>query len=258
MKNALNYVTYSICSTAVLGASFIGYIVLSGTPVQELKGVGKLFAEDVKAEVVVEAPVESYSEDEARAADTRAAQQVFDDAGLALGAFSFPAPFSVKELNALEARLTTKIAELAEREQALEQREREADRTREHLTDLESALEQQRSALLRQSDNNEARGAELSNMSGAVAAQRSALNAENELHQEKLAQLYADNKAEDAARMLMSAAGPSEAALILVRLEPERQAELLEEIESQRPEEFKAYYDAFNRSLASTPAPAQR
>ena len=52
MKNALNYVTYSICGAAVLSASFIGYIVVSGTPVQDLKGVGTLFAEDVQAELV--------------------------------------------------------------------------------------------------------------------------------------------------------------------------------------------------------------
>ena len=51
MKNALNYVTYGICSAAVLSASFIGFAVFSGTPVQDLKGVGSLFADDVEVEL---------------------------------------------------------------------------------------------------------------------------------------------------------------------------------------------------------------
>jgi|GEM_PF-1874755 len=258
MKNALNYVTYGICGAAIMGASFIGYIVLSGTPVQDLKGVGPLFASNVKAEVEPTPAPEDVTAEAERAADSRGNRQVFTDAGVALSAFSLPSPFSVAELNDLEQQLTTKLLLLEAREAELEQREAQVERTREHLTDLETALEQQRSVLLAESDNNEARGAELDNKSMQVAEARADLRAETEARLANLVQVYADNKAETAARMLLNAETPAGAAQILVRLDAARQTELLEQIESQQPDEFKAYYDAFSQALASKTQTASR
>ena len=114
MKNALNYVTYGICSAAVLSASFIGFAVFSGTPVQDLKGVGSLFADDVEVELEGETDGGEVASRAERSADTRSTRQVFDEAGLALGSFTLPSPFSVEELNSLEAQLKTKLDELAE------------------------------------------------------------------------------------------------------------------------------------------------
>ena len=88
MKNALNYITYGICGAAIMGASFIGYIVISGTPVQDLKGVGPLFAGNVQAEVEPEVTPEEITARDERAADSRGNRQVFADAGVALSAFS--------------------------------------------------------------------------------------------------------------------------------------------------------------------------
>ena len=51
--------------------------------------------------------------------------------------------------------------------------------------------------------------------------------------------------------MLLSAETPTGAARILVRLDADRQTELLEQIKSQKPDKFKAYYDAFSLALAS-------
>ncbi|MDA7650692.1 hypothetical protein N8607_00150 [bacterium] len=254
MKNALNYITYGICGAAIMGASFIGYIVISGTPVQDLKGVGPLFAGNVQAEVEPEVTPEEITARDERAADSRGNRQVFADAGVALSAFSLPSPFSVAELDDLEKRLTTKLSALEAREGDLEQREAEVERTRNHLADLEVALEQQRSALLAQSDNNEARGAELDNKSGQVTAGTTELKADRQAFLTEKAQLYADNKAEDAARMLVKAEAPIGAAEVLVLLDAARRTELLEQIEIQLPDEFKAYYDAFNQVLAARTA----
>lgn len=254
MKNALNYVTYGICGAAIMGASFIGYIVLSGTPVQDLKGVGPLFASNVKAEVEPTPSPDDVNARMERESDSRGNRQVFSDAGVALSAFSLPSPFSVAELNDLEQQLTTKLALLEARETELNEREIEIDRTREHLADLEAALEQQLSALLAESDNNEARGAELDSKSEQIAEARADLKAENAARLANLVQVYADNKAETAARMLLNAETPAGAAQILVRLDAARQTELLEQIESQQPDEFKAYYDAFSLALASKAA----
>lgn len=258
MKKALNYLTYGICGAAIMGASFIGYIVLSGTPVQDLKGVGPLFAKNVKAEVERTPASEDVTARAERQADSRGNRQVFTDAGVALSAFSLPSPFSVAELNDLEQQLTTKLLLLEEREADLNRREIEIERTREHLDDLEGALEQQRSALLAASDNNEARGAELDSKSEQIAEARADLKAENEARLANLVQVYADNKAETAARMLLNAETPTGAAQILVRLDAARQTELLEQIETQQPDEFKAYYDAFSRALASETKKAPR
>ena len=112
--------------------------------------------------------------------------------------------------------------------------------------------------LLAESDNNEARGAELDNKSMQVAEARADLRAETEARLANLVQVYADNKAETAARMLLNAETPAGAAQILVRLDAARQTELLEQIESQQPDEFKAYYDAFSQALASKTQTASR
>jgi hypothetical protein len=251
MKNALNYLTYGICGAAIMGASFIGYIILSGTPVQDLKGVGPLFASNVKAEVDPTPAPEDVSAWAERQTDSRGDRQVFTDAGVALSAFSLPSPFSVAELNDLEQQLTTKLQVLEEREADLNRRELEIKRTREHLADLEVALEQQRSALLAESENNEARGAELENQSEQVEEAQAELKAKDEARLARLVAVYADNKAEAAAGMLLSAETPTGAARILVRLDADRQTELLEQIKSQKPDKFKAYYDAFSLALAS-------
>ncbi len=258
MKNALNYITYGICGAAILGASFIGYIVISGTPVQDLKGVGPLFAGDVQAEIEPETAPGEITPRQERQADSRGNRQVFADAGMALSAFSLPSPFSVTELNDLEQQLTTKLDALEAREADLDQREAEVERTRNHLADLEVALEQQRSALLAESDNNDARDAELDNKSGQVDALSTELKANRQAFLADKARLYADNKAEDAARMLVKAETPMGAAEILVRLDATRRTELLEQIELQLPDEFKAYYDAFTQALAAMPKGAAR
>jgi len=258
MKNALNYVTYGICSAAVLSASFIGFAVFSGTPVQDLKGVGSLFADDVEVELEGETDGGEVASRAERSADTRSTRQVFDEAGLALGSFTLPSPFSVEELNSLEAQLKTKLDELAVREESLAAREREVQRTRDHLADLEVALEEQRTALLRQSDENAARSAEIASSSSALAQQSAAQEAESDQTYTELAQLFTDNKAEDAARILTKAHGPEGAAQILVRLEADRQAQLMEAIETQRPDEFVAYYTAFKRALGSKAAAGAR
>lgn len=256
MKNALNYITYGITGAAIMGASFIGYIVVSGTPVQDLKGVGPLFAGNVEVETE-SAPAELTPREE-READSRGNRQVFADAGVALSAFSLPSPFSITELNDLEQQLTTKLDALEARELELNQREAEIDRTRSHLSDLEVALEQQRSALLSQSSNNEARDAELDNKSGQVTARKDELTADRKAFIASKAKLYADNKAEDAVRMLLKGESPVDAAEVLVQLDAARQTELLEQIEIQLPDEFKAYYDAFNQALAANAAAAAR
>jgi len=258
MKNALNYLTYAICSAAVLCASFIGFTVFSGTPVQDLKGVGPLFAEDVQTVVEPDAAEGQVTARAERQADTRSTRQVFDEAGLALGTFSLPSPFSAAELSALETRLETKLAELAEREAELAEREREVARTRDHLADLEAALEEQRTALIVQSDENESRGAELAAGTSALARRAAAQQADSEETYTELAKLFVESKAEDAARLLTKAHGPEGAAQILTRLEADRQAELMEAIEEQRPDEFLAYYTAFRGVLGAKAAAGAR
>ena len=54
--------------------------------------------------------------------------------------------------------------------------------------------------------------------------------------------------------MLVKAEAPIGAAKVLVLLDAARRTELLEQIEIQLPDEFKAYYDAFNQVLAARTA----
>ena len=58
--------------------------------------------------------------------------------------------------------------------------------------------------------------------------------------------------------MLLKGESPVDAAEVLVQLDAARQTELLEQIEIQLPDEFKAYYDAFNQALAANAAAAAR
>ncbi|MEM8713346.1 MAG: hypothetical protein AAGG01_20560, partial [Planctomycetota bacterium] len=96
MNNILKYLAYGIGGLVLLVGSFVTFSALTGTPMHEVKGVGKLFPEKVE---VVEGESTMLPDAEVEIAqDTRSPRQLFENAATPLGSFMLEDPFSAEEL----------------------------------------------------------------------------------------------------------------------------------------------------------------
>lgn len=246
MNNMLKMLAYGIGGVMLLVGSFVTYSALTGTPMHEMKGVGKLFPEDVEAEVTeVPGDEETLPEPEVeRAADRRSPRQVYETASTPLGAFALQDPFSAEELRSLERRLQTKLDALAMRSRELDDRERQVEEDRRHVEDLYRELVDLRTALLEQEAENDA-------ASGEVARDAKVLDEKRMQTYREMAMLFQDTKADEAAKLLTSVYGPTEAALILSHLEDDRVRKLIGAIHEQLPDEGVNYVKALQDLKAS-------
>ncbi len=213
MNHVLKILAYGIGGFVLLVGSFVTFSALTGTPMHEMKAVGKMFPEQVVVEetdstMLPDAEVEM-------AQDKRSPRQLFDNAASPLSAFTLADPFSAEELRALEETLMTKLDEVAERAKDLALREQELEADRQHLEDRYKELESLRTALLEQDANTEAAGQE-------VDRDREILNEEKEETYKQMSTLFVDTEPEDAASLLHSLYGPEKAAKVLIHLEPDR------------------------------------
>jgi len=235
MNQIPKILAYGLGGLMLLVGSFATFSILSGTPPSELKAVGGLFPESVEAEEV-ERPDDPEAEVE-RESDTRSPRQVLEEAATPLQLFTLPNPFSAEELKSLERRLQTKYQELEERERLLDAYSSELDQEREHIADLYREFTDLKTALMEQEAENDAVGAENVRDRRVFEEKRLASYA-------KMAPLFADTKADEAARLLVSTYPPDEAALVLIELEEGRISELIGSIAKLFPDDGPTYMRA--------------
>ena len=133
MNHVLKILAYGLGGFVLLIGSFVTYSALTGTPMHELKGVGKLFPEQVEVEQT-ETTMLPDVETELQS-DRRSPRQLFENAATPLGSFMLEDPFSAEELRSLEETLQVKLDEVALRARELDTRERELEADRQHLED---------------------------------------------------------------------------------------------------------------------------
>lgn len=238
MNQILKILAYGLGGLMLLVGSFATYSILSGTPPNDLKAVGGLFPGDVTSEEVErpEAAADPDAELE-RESDTRSPRQVLEEAATPLQLFTLPNPFSAEELRALERRLQTKFQELEERERMLEAYAAELDQERDHIADLFTSFTDLKTALLEQEAENQAVGAE--------NERDRRINQEARLESfRQMAPLFADTKADEAARLMVSTYRPDEAALVLIELDEGRISELVGAISKLYPDDGPTYMRA--------------
>jgi len=237
MNQIPKILAYGLGGLMLLVGSFATYSILSGTPPSELKAVGGLFPESVAAEEVARPGDDDPDAETERESDTRSPRQVLEESATPLQLFTLPNPFSAEELKMLERRLQTKLQELEERERMLDAYSDELDQERDHIADLYREFEDLRTALLNQEAENQAASAE--------NERDRRINEESRLESyRQMAPLFADTKADEAARLLISTYRPDEAALVLIELEEDRITELLGSIHKLYPDDGSSYVRA--------------
>ncbi|QDV04990.1 hypothetical protein Poly30_04850 [Planctomycetes bacterium Poly30] len=242
MNHLLKILAYGLGGFVLLVGSFVTFSALTGTPMHEMKGVGKLFPEQITVEEGETTMLPDVEEEIQQ--DRRSPRQLFENAATPLGSFMLEDPFSAEELTNLQKSLQVKLDEVAQRARDLDARERELDSDREHLEDRYRELEKLRTALLEQNADTEAAGQE-------VDRDREVLQEKEDQTYQKMASLFEDTEAADAANLLTSVYGPEEAAKILVQLEEERVRELIGAINQQMPDESIRYVKALQELRAS-------
>ena len=235
MNHLLKILAYGLGGFVLLIGSFVTYSALTGIPMHELKAVGKIFPEQVTVEVGESTMLPDVEEE--LQSDRRSPRQLFENAATPLGAFMLQDPFSTEELRSLEETLLVKIDEVSARARDLDGRERELEADREHLEDRYRELEKLRTALLEQGAETDAANEELDRNRDVLEEQEMATF-------KKMASLFEDTEPEDAAGLLTSVYGPSDAAKILVQLDPDRVRELISAINVLMPDESVRYVQA--------------
>ena len=235
MNHVLKILAYGLGGLMLLLGSLVTYSALTGTPVHELKGVGKIFPEQVTVEQGESTMLPDVEAELAE--DRRSPRRLFEDAATPLGSFMLEDPFSADELRSLEETLQVKIDEVASRARDLDVRERELESEKEHLKDRYRELEKLRTALLEQDADTEAAGDE-------VQRDREVLKEEEMAAFKKMASLFEDTEPADAASLLTSVYNPEDAAKILVELDDDRVRELIGAINATLPDESVRYVKA--------------
>ncbi len=235
MNHLLKILAYGLGGFVLLIGSFVTYSALTGTPMHEMKAVGKMFPEQVTVEETESTMLPDVKE-EIRS-DRRSPKQLFENAATPLGSFMLEDPFSAEELRSLEETLQIKLDEVAMRARDLDGREKELEEDKQHLEDRYRELEKLRTALLEQGADTEAAGEE-------VDRNREVLEEEEMATFKKMASLFEDTEPADAASLLTSVYNPEDSAKILVQLEEERIRELIGAINALMPDESIRYVKA--------------
>lgn len=248
MKKPLKIALLSAGGFTLLSGTFLLFAAMSGTPMHQIPGIGGFFPappeEDTAA--VDEDPAPSNSREEL-AQDRRSVGQILERARSPLQAFLLPNPFSAGELENLADALKRQQGVLHEEQVDLARQRTELEEEKQHYRDLFAELEDLRSNLVRQSEEQSARAEEIQRDRDALAElERASFRS--------LATIYAEGKAKDMAAMLTAAYAPEQAALVLAALPEDRAAALLAEIHKTDPGEGAKYVDAYRMARTQEPA----
>lgn len=243
MSHILKYASYGLGGLALIIGSFVMYSVLTGTPMNKMKAVGGMFPEQVAIEAAGGEGTELPDAEEEMDSDRRSPRQIYETASSSLGAFALQDPFSADELRDLEKRLQRGIDENARRANELDERERRLEEDRQHLEDLYADFHSLRTRLLEESAETEAAAAE-------VDRDRGVLQEREALSYKRMATLFEDTKADEAAQLMTAVYGPEEAARILVQLDDDRVSELITAIHELIPNESARYVKALQAARA--------
>lgn len=225
---------------SLFAVSFVGFSVVSGTPLRDVAVVGKL----LDHEPLEEAPAGAAAL-ETLPASRRTERQVIESSLGTLGTWSLPAPFTQEELRALADELQARLKTLDVRETQLDQRERDLESRDGEIAERYSTLEDMRKDL-------EAFKAELILREQEVRRDEGAREERESARWSGVARVIAGLEDEAAGRRL-AAYGPEEAASILLAMDEARATEVLNQLEGER---WKAFVNAYTEARARAGVPA--
>ncbi len=224
---------------------FVGFVALSGTPMNEVAVIGKLFPapEEESAGAEPGAAVVESTEERQKPKNLSDAAVLEASLGV-LSAWTLPSPYSTSELRALAEELKTKREEIDQRERALGRRERAVQDEEGELEERQQSLAELRSQLEGLRQELDARERALVRKEGESAATETARWA-------AVGRVIAELEGEEAGKRLQEYP-PEEAARILSTLgDDARASEILNQLAGPR---WKEYVDAYTAERARMPA----
>ena len=232
MSKIIEIVAMLLGGLSLLAVSFVGFSVLSGAPLQDVAVIGGMFATED------EDGAKSNGSDAAPATppepEKRSNTEVVEASIGSMGAWSLPSPFTQTELKSLADEMKGKLRRLDLREAELDQREKEVLADQELIAERFESLETMRKEL-------EAFKAELTLREQEVLRDESAAQEEETARWGDVARVIAALE-DEAAGLRLASFPPDDAASILVAMDPERAAELLNQLEGDR---WKDYVEAY-------------
>lgn len=217
---------------SLFAVSFVAFTVVSGVPLDDVAILGKLLPEP---EEHAPAPEEPTKTPERQRSNTAVVEASIGS----IGAWSLPSPFTQSELRELAEELKAKLREIDLREAELDQRQKDVDAQLEVVAERFRALEEMRSDL-------EAFKAELLLREQEVLRDEAAAHERESARWGDVALVVAGLEDDEAGKRLTSFP-PEDAARILLAMQPERAAELLNQLEG---DDWKAYVEAYTEARA--------
>lgn len=220
---------------SLFAVSFVAFTVVSGGPLEDVAVIGKFFASSEE---------DSDSDEPAPTTETpqekpKTNTEVVEASLGSIGVWSLPSPFTQTELRTLTDELKGKLQQLDLREADLERREKDLASDQEIVTERFTSLETMRKDL-------EAFKAELMLREQEVIRDEGAAEERENARWADVARVIAGLEDEVAGRRLISFPA-EEAATILLAMEPERAAELLNQLEG---DDWKSYVEAYTDARA--------
>jgi flagellar motility protein MotE (MotC chaperone) len=250
MSSLANNALLAVSGAVLFGGSFIGFALMSGQPAHEIAVLKKFVKPPPPTSKAAEpehAPVNVEDElphvDAAAPDGHAAAEAAANERGAAinasvLGAFVLPAPFSAAELDSLQKDLRNKLTDAKQREQVIEERERELAERENTVQSRFAELQELRNVLDKRERELTAREQE--------ADRGDTARAEKETRSWKeLGKLFEEGDADDIAQKLAEF-DPKDAAKVLIELDGERAAALLNALPAAK---YKSYLDAYRKSV---------
>lgn len=213
---------------------FVGFVALSGKPVNEIALIGKVFPAPEKEQKATEP---GAGGEEVQPAKGLSDAAVIEASLGVLSAWTLPSPYSTSELRTLSEELKQKRAEFEQRELALARRERAAQEDERELEERLKSLEELRTHL-------EGLQQEILGQEQELSRKQSAAAAGEEARWTEVARVIGGLEDTQAGKRLQEYE-PAEAAKVLTALgDDARAGEILNQVPSPRWKEFVDAYTA--------------
>jgi len=218
---------------SLFAVAFVGFTVVSGTPMSEVPMVGSFF-EPPQLETAPD-DGEEEKERQERLAE-RTDKEVIQASMGVLDVWSLPSPYTRTELQTLTDELKARMHRLDLQETELAEREARVQEQLDVVAERFETIESLRAQLDSYRDELELRAQEVERVESDADARR-------EARWQRVAGVIA-NLDDEVAGARLSSYSPEDAAMILTAMDDGRAADLLNQLQGER---WKEYVDAYTR-----------
>lgn len=234
MTKAIEIAAMTLGGLSLFAVCFLGFAVMSGTPLHEVAGIGAFFD---APQVATPGEAGEPGPEEQEKPPKRPVSEVVSAGIGVMGTWTLPAPYTKEELQGLVDELKGKLTTIQQREAHLDERERKLDDQAADLAERFESMERLRVRLEEFQRELDLRELEVQRGEKAVAQEESA-------RWKDVAGILADLDETQAGQRLVEYP-PEEAGAILRAMNPEQANAVLNAVDPSR---WKEYVDAYTKA----------